>query len=302
MLIDYRNNDAVITICQNNKAKSITISEINEAVGDIAGFEASDLVGKPLSAILPARIAELLTEYVEFEDDSNDVGAVISKVQSFSIVSRNGQEKAYKTKISRLPSSGGTMFFSLVLQDALGNRKNEAVRKVIRDNFKGHESLDMQTDLPDKASLVKDIDLMKRHGNSNAILSCFAILQIDDYDKFLAQKGISLGNELMKHVASIAARTMRPDDVVGCVGDGRLGVLLVDITRGSERLVLNRLRWQIASNPYSAAHSEPIELSVSISFYGISEYSSDRQVIEQCEAALDKLGAKSHNILVDATV
>lgn len=300
MLINYRTNDAVLTICQNNREKSITISEVNDAAKELVGIDEVDLIGKSLDNILPLRIAELLTEYVEFEDDANDVGMVLSKVQSFSIIGKNSNEKVYRAKIVRMPSSGGSLFFSLVLQDEIGNRKNEAVRKVIQANFKGHEALDSQTDLPSRASLIKDIELMMRHNNAGEMLSCFSILQIDNYDKIIAQNGRKFCDELVRYVASTASRSLRPDDVVGTVGDGRIGILLVDIAQGSGRVALNRLRWQIASNPYIVADKEPIGLSVSISFCGVSGRNGDGQAIEQCEAALNNLPTDSHNILIEA--
>jgi|CXWL01.1.fsa_nt_gi diguanylate cyclase (GGDEF)-like protein len=302
MPINHRPNDAVLTICQNNKEKLVTISEINDAAKGLIGFEPSEVVSRPLSNILPPRIAELLTEYIDFENDSNDVGSVLSKVQSFSIVGKNGQEKSYRTKISRTESTGSSAFFSLVLQDAIGARKNDAVRQIIKENFKGHESLDTQTDLPNRASLVKDIELMKHHANSSDMLSCFAVLQIDGYNKLLSKNGNSVCNEIVKFVASTASRCLRPDDVVGSVGDGRIGVLLVDITKDSERLVLNRLRWQVASNPFVDEDKKSISLSASISFFAISALNSDKKVLERCEVALDGLDAGALNILVDATV
>ena len=298
MSIDYRTNDAVITICQNNKAGIVTVSQINDTASNIIGFSALELVNQPISAILPKRIAELLTEYIDFENDTNDVGAVLSKVQSFSIVGKNGQEKVYRIKILRVESSENLSFFSMVLQDTVEARKSDAVRKVIRDNFKGHESLDRQTQLPDRTSIVRDIELAKNHSNSNNILSCFAVLQIDEYSKLVAQKGNTVGSELLKYVASLAGRSLRPDDVVGIVGDGRIGVLLMDIVGGSERLILNRLRWQIASNPYIDASQHSIGVSVSIAFYSISGGKGIDKTVEQCEAALNKL--EVHNTLVDA--
>ncbi|MEQ1705977.1 MAG: GGDEF domain-containing protein [Rickettsiales bacterium] len=298
MPIDYRTNDAVITICQNNKAGVVTISEVNDAASNIVGFNASELVNQPLSSILPKRISELLVEYTDFENDTNDVGAVLSKVQRFSIVGKNGHEKAYRIKILRVESSANLAFFSLVLQDTLDSRKSDAARKVIKDNFKGHESLDVQTQLPNRASIIKDIELAKHHGNSNNMLSCFAVLQIDGYNKLVSEKGNTVGSELLKYVATLAGRSLRPDDIVGIIGDGRVGVLLVDITRGSERLVLNRLRWQVAANPYIDASQHSNGVSVSIAFYAISGGKSTEKTVEQCEAALDKLSAP--NTLVDA--
>lgn len=300
MSIDYRNNDAVLTICQDNKAGQVTISEINNTAHNLIGFENSELLNHPLSSILPHRITELLTEYVDFENDTNDVGNVLSKVQSFSIIQKSGVEKAFRIKISRVESSKDKSFFALVLQDTLGARKNEALRKVIKDNFKGHEALEARTDLPNRASLVKDIELMRRHGSSSDMLSCFAVLQLDGFDKFMAEYGSDTCNELLKYVASVSSRSLRPDDVVGSLSDGRIGILLVDIANGTERLVLNRLRWQIASNPYIGEDKKPIGLSVSISFCQISARATKADVIEQCEIALDRLGVSKPNTLVDA--
>lgn len=295
MSIDYRSDDAVLTICQNNRTKAITISEANDAAKTSMGFDSFEFLGKPLVSILPERIAELITEYVEFEDDANDIGIVLLKTQNFSIIGKNSQEKSYKIKVSRLPSSGNVLFFSLILQDALGNRKNEAIRRIISDNFKGHESLDSHTDLPDRASLIKDIDIVRSHGYSSHMLSCFAVLQVDDYNQIMAQKGKAFCGDMLKHIASVVMRTLRPDDMVGSVGDGRLGVLLVDIASGSERLVLNRLRWQVAANPYFKT-----EISASISFSNVVGNKNGELIIEQCEKTLGSLGVNAHNILVPA--
>lgn len=302
MLTDYRSNDAVLTICQNNKAETVTITEINGMAEELTGFMSAHLVGKPLSNILPERIAELLTEYIDFENDTSDVGTVLSKVQSFSIIGKNGKEKAYKIKIVRVPSSGDNLLFLLVLQDSLGARKNEAIRKVIRENFKGHEALDSQTGLPDKSSLIKDIAVMKRYSTTNDILSCLAVLQIDNYDKIFAQYGNIIAIDVLKYVAFITNHSMRPDDVVASVGDGRIAILLVDMAKDSERLVLNRLRWQIASNPYIGKTKDSIGLSVSISFCDIVGNIGDKEIVEKCEQALDGLSAGAHNVLVEAAV
>lgn len=299
MLTDYRSNDAVLTICQNNRAELVTITEMNAAAKEILGFDEIDLLGKPLTNILPERISELLKEYIEFDGD-NDVGAVLSKVQSFSIIGKNKAEKAYRIKIVRTPSSGHNLLFLLVLQDSIGERKNEAVRKVIRENFKGHEALDPQNDLPDRNSLVKDIGVMKRYRSTNGIDSCFAVVQIDGYYNFLKNNGHKFCNELVKHIASVTVKSLRPDDVVGSVSDGRVGVLLVDVSKGAERLALNRLRWQIASNPYKDDGGNSIGLSVSIGFCIIGDGQTDSEIIRRCEEVLDAAGEKSSNILQEA--
>jgi diguanylate cyclase (GGDEF)-like protein len=286
--VSYRTNDAIITICQDNNARSIEITEVNKAAEEMLGYVNGALAGKRLAQFLPRRIAGMLKEFVEFEPDGNDVGMVLAKVQSFSIIGPGGEETGYRLKVVRAESTREKSIFTLVLQDKTGLRKNELWRQAIQDTFKGHESLDPDTGLPDRQSLVKDIELMGRYSEKNDLRSCFAILQIDQYDDLLFQYGPTMCQSLIKHVAQIARQSLRPDDVVGSVNHKRIGILLLDTTPDSARVVINRLRWQIAANPfYLPGTQTTIGLSVSISFHriGIARV-DDKTVMDDCEDAL----------------
>ncbi len=299
MLLGYRSNDAVITICQNNTAKSIEIRDINKVAEDILGVGNAELAGQKLTRILPPRIAELLAEYVEFSDDINDVGSVLGKVQSFAIIGRDGRENGLRLKVVRAESSGSQIVFKLVLQDKMGLRKNEALRTAIQDNLKGHEVIDPETGLPDRASLGKDIELMGYYNSKSDLRTCFSILQIDHYDELFSQYGRPVCQSIIKHVAFICRQNLRPDDVVGSVNYKRLGVLLLDTTPESARMVFNRLRWQIAANPFLLPDKTTIGLSVSISFTRISGRVDDKQIIDECDQALDHMQANTANALIE---
>jgi diguanylate cyclase (GGDEF)-like protein len=302
MSLDYRNNDAVLTIWQNNTQKTIIITDINQAASELIGFLQGDLVSRPLKIILPTRIAELLDEYIEFESD-NAVGAVLSRVQSFSIIEKYGKEKAYKIKVTQSASQAGNLFFSLVLRDAIGARKNEAIRNVIQENFKGHESLDALTGLPDKNSIIKDIDLMNNYGNSGAINSCFAILQLDNYYDILVEHGAEICNNILKHIAFIARQSLRPDDVLASINNKKIGILLVDVALDSVRIVLNRLRWQIAANPYvlkqKSEGETTIAISVNIAFCKINGEISGAKILENMGKSLLELEKSATNTLIE---
>lgn len=299
MILGYRSSDAVITICQNNSAKSIEISNINKPAEDMLGYENGELAKRPLQKILPDRIASLLSEYVEYESDANDVGNVLSKVQSFSIIGRDGKESAYRHKIVRAESTGERVVFNLVLHDKTGLRKNEALRKAIQDNFKGHEVLDPEFGLPDRQSLAKDIELMGYYNSKSDLRTCYAILQLDHYDELNGQYGHATCVAILKHIAHICRQNLRPDDVVGIVSPRRIGVLLLDTMPESARMVFNRLRWQIAANPYALPDRTSIGLSISISFSKVSGGTGDKKLIESCESFLDMQGAGAINVLVE---
>jgi diguanylate cyclase (GGDEF)-like protein len=299
MLLGYRSNDAVITICQNNNAKSIEITEVNKAAEELLGYKSAELLKMPLWKILPPRIGTLLEEYVEFKSDANDVGEVLAKVQSFAVVGHDEKETGYRLKVVRDTSSDGLITFKLVLQDRLGLRKNEALRKAVQENFKGHEVLDKETGLPDRASLVKDIELVGYYNSKSDLRTCFAILQADHYDQLFSRHGRPVCVAMLKHIAAVCRQNLRPDDVVGVMTHNRLGVLLLDTTPESARMVSNRLRWQIAANPYVLPSRGTVGLSVSISFTRVSGRATDKTIMDDCMAALDGLSADTANALIE---
>lgn len=299
MMLGYRSNDAVLTICQNNRAKSIEITDVNTVAEELLGFGAAEMAHRPLGGILPPRIAELLKEYVEFGADANDVGAVLSKVQSFSILDHKGKEHGFRLKVVRAESGGDTMVFKLVLQDRLGLRKNEQLREAIRENFKGHEVVDPETGLPDRYSLGKDIELMGYYNSKSDMRTCFAVIQIDHYDELFSQYGKPTCAAMVKHMAFICRQNLRPDDVVGSVHYKRLGVLLLDTAPESARMVFNRLRWQIAANPFLLPDRTTVGLSVSISYSHIGGRIADKKLIDHCDEALDALGGGAVNALIE---
>lgn len=300
MLLGYRSDDAVVTICQNNSRKSIEIHNINANAEKLLGYTEKELAGKPLVEILPKRIAEMLEDYVEYALNANDVGSVLSKVQSFSVVDKEEHEHGFRLKVVRSESQGDDANFKLVLQDRLGIRKNEALRQAIQENFKGHEVLDPDMLLPNRYSLQKDIELMGYYNSKSDVRTCFAVLQLDHYNELVAQYGHNLSLGLVRHVAMICRQNLRPDDVVGCISQHRIGILLLDTVPESARMVFNRLRWQIAANPYDLPNGTTVGLSVSIGFTRITGVVKDRSLIDECCAMLDMQNRDSANILVEA--
>jgi len=299
MMLGHRSNDAVVTICQNNSRKSIEITSINKAGEELLGYVSTDVVGQELSSILPPRIATMLTEYVEFESGANDVGHVLAKVQSFSTMDKDGREHGYLLKVVRAEASVGNSTFELVLQDKTGVRKNVALREAIQESFRGHEVLDPKTGLPDRNSLVKDIELMGHYNKKSDLRSSFAILQLDHYDELLSQYGRPTCQEILSHIAQISKKSLRPDDVVGFVNYKRIGVLLMDTSLESARMAVNRLRWQVAAAPFVLPDKTGVGLSVSIVICRIGGRVGDKSVLESCDHALETLGAGAVNILTE---
>jgi diguanylate cyclase (GGDEF)-like protein len=303
MTRNYRSNDAVITICQDNHAGSITILDINDTAEEMLTYRRRDVAGKPLHNFVPPRIADMFKDYVKFGRDGNDVGEVLSKVQRFSIVSREGKKMGFRLKVVRAESNGGAVNFHLVLQSAGGQSSDVDLRSYLEVAFKAHERLDPDTALPDRQSLAKDIEVMLDYQPSNRrqMSTCLGVLQIDHYDALFSQYGRRVGSDIVKHVAQLCRQSLRPGDVVGIVNYKRVGVLLLNTTPETSRQACNRLRFQVAAAPFLLRDKVNIGLSVSITFGSIFGRSREHTILEDCDAALNSLPSSAANVLTEVT-
>lgn len=300
-MLGYRSNDAVITICQNNASKSIEIVGVNEAAGSLIGYSTGDLAGKPLSSMIPARLSTLMDDYVEYEEDANDVGMVLSKVQSFGFLTKDKKEKSFRLKVVRGESTKDKMTFRLVLQDAIDLRKDDALHKLIQENFKGHEVLHPVYGVPDRKSLEKDIELVTHYHHKAQLRASFVMIQLDHADAFEKQYGHEQVTEFIKHLLKVCRGNLRPTDVAGAVSDTQLGLILFDSISDSTRMVANRLRWQIAATPYMLNRA-PLTLSASMVYLNIDGIVSHDKIIDLCQTNLSALpeGSASHLAQVTA--
>ncbi len=289
MFLGYRSNDPVITICQDNAQRSCIITEINQQAEEFLGYTATTMQGMTLASLLPERIRALLQEYVEYETEGNDVSAVLGKVQSFCMLDKEGNEMAFRLKVLRSPSLDGKDYFKLILQNGQGNRRSEAFRSILRENFKGHEVLDASTGLPDRYSLTKDIDLALFYVHKGDLTASLAVLDLDKYQEIMEKYGEQTVLDMLKHIAAIAKQNLRPDDTIGCLLPRRIGLILLDTNLESARMVLNRLRWLIAANPFTLPDKTTQALTVSIAFAPLGGRPNDKEVIEDAEVFLNRL-------------
>lgn len=301
-MLGYRSNDAVLTICQNNSAKSIEIIDISEAASAAIGYSRQELAGRLLSAIIPMRLSTLLLEYVEYHDNANDVGAVLSKVQNFSLLGKDGKEKNFRMKMVRGQSTRDQQHFLLVLHDVLNTRRDDALHKLIQENFKGHEVLHPTLAIPNRQSLEKDIELITYYHHKAGLSASLVTLQIDHLAALKKQYESLQSEVLLKHSARICRENLRPGDVISAINDTHIGVLLLDAIADSTRMVANRLRWQVAAQPYSLANNTMLNLTASMSYANIDGSLPAKELIDATLHTLNNLPEDATSQLVEAAL
>jgi hypothetical protein len=76
-------------------------------------------------------------------------------------------------------------------------------------------------------------------------------------------------------------------------------VLLIDTSLESARMTVNRLRWQIAANPFHLPDKTSVGLSVSIAFSRVGGRMSEKSILEHCDEVLEEMGAAAINVLTE---
>jgi diguanylate cyclase (GGDEF)-like protein len=294
-LAAYRKSDAVIMVCQNNAKRQIEISALNDVAENILGFKKEELAQKPLSMVISHALDSTIQEYVEYADDAPDLGEVLKKVRSFGVRNRQGNEIPYNFKIVRCDPMDRNPWFQIILLDEEVQKQRTIFRNVLQENFKGHEIIDTNTGLPNRSSLMKDLQLTLFHANSRELNACFAVVELDTYNEVARVYGDDAGLQLHKHVAMLIKQRLRSDDTIGTLDFRTLGVILMETSGESARMVLNRLRWSMGQTPFIAPNNQPLPFTVSMAYCRIEGETTEVEMTEKCEAFLKSQSLKKAN-------
>jgi|GEM_PF-703692 len=293
ILDSYRKSDAVFIVCQNTKKQIIEIAAINQEAEKITGYRNEDLLNKDISTILPDRIAAIVHEFVEYED-GNDLMHVLGKISDFAIKSKSGEEIGFKLRIIRGDAFAGNPWFHLVMVNDKQEKTDNLFRSVLKENFKGHETIDQFTGLPDRDSLLKDLELVVYHVRSKNISASFAVIDINRYSSLLSEYGQQNCDKIHKHIGEICKMKLRPEDTICTLSDRSLGIIMIDTSQEVARMVLNRLRWAISVTPMQIK-AEEVSSQVNISFTQIDGKVMHAELLAKCEDYMNSQRVQVNN-------
>ena len=293
----YRKSDAVFIVCQNNAKKMIEIAALNEEATKISGYTNADLMGESLNVLLPERISTVINEFVEYDNNNeSDLYSILGKVRQFAIRKKDGSEAEFKLRIVTGEKVDNHSLFHLVLVDEEKARDANTFRLIIKENFKGHEVLDPATGLPDRASIIKDLELITYYVRDKNIASAFAIIEINNYASLYSDYGAEVCSSLHYHISQIFRTKLRPEDTIGTLSNRSMGVILVGASQEEARQVLNRLRWAIGTTPMEVGKQDLIA-NVNIGFTYIDGKINNFELLEKCEHFMEEQRLQFKNSL-----
>lgn len=293
-----RKGDGVVVLLQNNEEKRLTIHGTNAIVANLLGYAEGELAGRDLVSILSQRLATMLDEDLEYADDAPDVGELLGRQREFKLRHRLGHEIAAPVTISRMMAQGHQACFQLVLPNERESRAQQNLKDFLVLNLEGRREMDDITGLPNRNTAETHLGLLKNYIAGNGMEAAFAVIRLDRHEKSLARYGAPACVELLKHTANICRSTFRTEDVICGLTDHTIGLILLDISRESARMVLNRLRWNIRNHRIVFGGKSDFSVTVSISFDMLDEHRGDT-LLERCEDSAAALEVDARNVLVE---
>lgn len=285
MLNTYRKYDAVLVVCQNNAEQRIEIAGANEKAQQVLGHSAEALAGRLLTDFLEARVIDRIEDYVNYADPFSDVGDIFAKTHSLKVKNTDGEMQEFRLRVVRSEAVDNNPVFHLVLQDEQIHRENEAFKQILTENFKGHEVVDERTHLPDRASMLKDLELVQHYKQKKEFSASFGVIRIDGVEALRTDNGQEVCYQILRHIGQLCRQRLRKDDHIGLISGSALGIILMDITPESARIVLNRLRFSVSSMPVIMEDGAKHDITVSICFHMINNVIPE-DILMRCEEKL----------------
>lgn len=298
--LGQRKNDILIDVLQNNGEKAVRVLSINDSGESLCGFSQAELANQPLDIILPPKISEMITDYLEYEDDANDLADVLSRIREFSLRNRAGEIIPLTLKITRSELVEGHQTFTLIMRDNRLQQELEQNRRDFFDNMKGHEVIDEITALPNRTTFLKDLELVSYYVTTKGTRACIGILEPDGLDALHEQHGAGAVKEVLTAIGHNCRATLRQDDACGSLGSNRVGLIILDAGVESAAIVFNRLRWNINSKSIALGHGHSYTPTVSIGYTEVPAQCDLEKTLAICEAALVKAVKRGGNTIQES--
>ena len=175
---------------------------------------------------------------------------------------------------------------------ALLRRTHDDVRRLERLN-----RIDAPTGLLNRAHWQHDVAHELRRFERAQQPATLLMIDIDEFKRSNDSYGHTVGDEVIRAVAATIADCTRDIDICGRYGGDEFGVVLVNTTSASARLVAERIRARIAALRF--AHSPLLRCSVSTGIAQIEPEMHDvRAWIKHADVALYRAKARGRNRVV----
>lgn len=273
--------DAMWIVDEDNIVKFM-----NPAAEALTGYDANDLTGRHLSAILPPDIAENHADYLRSYLERGGESTVLGKVRELSIVRRSGQEVPIELKAFEIGSECGKRRFGAVMRDITQRRENEKKQQQMLDEMQRLATEDDLTGLPNRREFFIELDrlveFVRRYGQP----ACVAIIDIDLFKQINHLHGHDAGDKVLHAISGVMTQKLRGTDLLARIGGEEFGMLMPESEPEGAIFGLERLRDNVKNTPVLLPDGTEVTITVSIGMAAIDGDDATRHCIKAAGDAL----------------
>ncbi|MEP7132702.1 MAG: EAL domain-containing protein [Acidobacteriota bacterium] len=272
-------HDAVISTTPDG-----CVSSWNAGAAAMYGYSASEMDGQPIGLLEP-------------EDRQGEVSAILKRIENGDTVVRYETERLRKdgTKVEVAVSASP-------IRDELGELTGVAFfARDISDRKRAEEQIVFQsmhdplTGLPNRALLMERLNVSLTRARRSGRLLAVLFLDLDLFKAVNDGFGQRAGDVIFQEVARRIAESVREDDTVARIGGDEFIVLLPEISRAEDAVVVARKVLEAVAQPFSSG-GRRVDLTTSI---GVAVYPDDGQdsevLLRSADNAMERAKFKGRN-------
>lgn len=258
---------------------------VNPAAAQMLGYEAEELIGKPMHTMIHHR--RLDGSY--YPQEECPMSATIHSGESRHVADevlwcKDGTPLPVEYQSTPIIKDGGIAGAVVTFSDI-------SARKVVEEQLERQAFYDVLTDLPNRRLLLDRLELAiagsRRHGHVGALL----FLDLDHFKTINDSLGHPVGDELLLQVAARLRMHTRREDTAARMGGDEFVILYPDVSDDEESTVTDiqemaeKLRLRLSEPFQIDEHTLHVTPSIGIALFPMNGESAD-DVLKQADAAM----------------
>ncbi len=263
--------DAILTADE-----SLNITLFNQAAEGLFGYAAEDIVGHPLSLLIPERLRAVHDAQVADFAASPAPSRVMAERREVVGVTAAGREFPVEVSIAKLHHTRGLLYTAVI--------RDVSERKRVETELRRMATTDSLTGLWNRRRFLElaeaEMARLRRYGHPVSVL----MLDIDRFKTINDTHGHATGDQALRELAAVCLKELRDTDHIGRLGGEEFAVILPETGLAAAREVAERLRQRLAAVDI-ACPGGTLRMTVSI---GVAMCHDEEPAIERALGRADR--------------
>ncbi len=237
---------------------------MNPAAEALSGYSCAELVGQPLSRLLPPDIAEVHTGYMHSHSKDGPQFDIMGEVREFSIVAKGGEVIPVGLRAFEITPQDGRRCFGAIMQDYRLRVKLRSERDALLARLSKQALSDELTGLPNRRAFFDEAQRILAAVRRSGDPACLALLDIDHFKRVNDTFGHPGGDVALRAIAGVCHATLRGEDFLARFGGEEFALLLRGADCAAALRAAERVREQVEMTSVPLPDGREVQVTVSL--------------------------------------